>query len=96
MHSKSDNIEIMLQDRANEVMESLFLRSLLNRFQIRLEKSKRGSGFIFDYVILLYYKCHKINFKRGGSYIYSPDWIKNKKVPVNPVNDGDNTLHQRQ
>ena len=34
----------------------------------------RGSDFIFDYVHLLYYKCHKINFKRGGSYIDSSDW----------------------
>ena len=25
------------------------------------------------------YKCHEISFKRGGSYIDSPDWIKNKK-----------------
>ena len=29
----------------------------------------KGSGFVFDYVHLLYYKCHKINFKQGGSYI---------------------------
>ena len=29
---------------------------------------------------LLYYKCHKINPNRGGSYIDSPDWIKNKKT----------------
>ena len=24
----------------------------------------------------MYCKCHKVNFKRGGSYIDSPDWIK--------------------
>ena len=33
----------------------------------------RGTDFVFDYVHLLYYKCHKINFSRGGSYIDSPD-----------------------
>ena len=27
----------------------------------------------------MYYKCHKINPNHGGSYIDSPDWIKNKK-----------------
>ena len=27
--------------------------------------------------------CHKANFKRGGLYIDSPDWIKNKKVTIN-------------
>ena len=39
----------------------------------------KGKDFIFDCVHLLYYQCHKINFKRGGSYIDSPDSIKNKK-----------------
>ena len=39
----------------------------------------RGSDFIFDGVSLLYYKCHKIDFKRGGPYIDSPDCIKKKK-----------------
>ena len=36
----------------------------------------KGSDFVFDYVHLLYYKCHKINSNRDGSYIVSPDWIK--------------------
>ena len=39
----------------------------------------RGSDFIFDFVDLLYYKCHNINLNRGRSYIDSPNWIKNKK-----------------
>ena len=43
----------------------------------------RGSDFIFDSVQLLYYKCHKVNFKRSGSYIDSPDWIKKKKATIN-------------
>ena len=37
----------------------------------------RGSEFVFNYVHLLYYKCHKINPSCGGSYKDSPDWIKN-------------------
>ena len=39
----------------------------------------RGTHFVFDCAHLLYYKCHEINFSRGGSYIDPPDWIKNKK-----------------
>ena len=39
----------------------------------------RGSEFVFDYVHLMYYKCHKINLKRVGWFIDSPDWIKIKK-----------------
>ena len=47
------------------------------------------SDFIFDCVHLLYYSCHKINLNFSGSYIDSPDWIKNKKATIHPVNDGD-------
>ena len=39
----------------------------------------KKSEFIFDSVQLMYYKYHKKFFKRDGSYIDSPDWIKNKK-----------------
>ena len=39
----------------------------------------RGSEFVFNYVQLFYYKCHKINLNGGGSCIDSPDWIKTKK-----------------
>ena len=52
------------------------------------------SEFIFPYVHLLYYKCHKINQNRGGSYINSPDWIKNKKATINPINKKNNKCFQ--
>ena len=44
----------------------------------------RGRNLTFDSVQLIYYKCHKVNFKRRGSYIDSQDWIKNKKTTINP------------
>ena len=40
------------------------------------------------------YKCYKINSNRSGSYIDSPDWIKNKKVAINPINKKDNKCFQ--
>ena len=43
----------------------------------------KGSGFVFDYVHLMYYKCHKISPNGGGSYIDFSDWIKNEKVALN-------------
>ena len=52
------------------------------------------SEFVFDHVHLLYYKCHKINPNRGGSYIDSPDYIKNKKATINPINIKDNKCFQ--
>ena len=66
MHSKNKNIEIMIYDGADEVIEEPF-QLLLSRYQIGLETSIVGSNFLFDFVHLLCYKCHKINFKRGGS-----------------------------
>ena len=92
VHSKSNNIKIMVSDEADEVIKKLF-DSLKNRYQNNLE-SMRGSEFIFDYVQSLYYKYHKINLNRGGSYIDSPDWIKIKKGAINPINKKDNKRFQ--
>ena len=66
MHSKSYNIEIMIFDKADKVIEERF-ESLLSRYQTGLEKTMKGSTFVFDYVDLLYYKCHKRNPNCGGS-----------------------------
>ena len=40
----------------------------------------RISDFIFDFAHLLYYKCHKLRFKQGKSYINAPNWLKTKKT----------------
>ena len=77
MHPKSYNIEIMMNDKVDEIIEVLF-DSLKNRYQNNLE-SMKGIEFAFESVQLLYYKCHKVNHSSGGSYIESPDWIKTKK-----------------
>ena len=37
----------------------------------------------------MHYKCHEVNFKRGGSYIDSPDQIEIKKPTINPKNEDD-------
>ena len=57
MNSKHDNIEIMISDEVDEVIKELF-KSLKNRYQNNLESIK-GSGVVFNYVHLLYDKCHK-------------------------------------
>ena len=75
---------MIINDEAGEVTKELF-DSIKNRYQNNLE-SLKGSEFVFDYVqSLYYYKCHNINPDRGGSYIDSPDWIKNKEAAINPV-----------
>ena len=49
----------------------------------------RETDFIFDSVELMFYKCHEVNFRRGGSHTDSPDWIKKKKATINPKNIND-------
>ena len=57
-------------------------------------ESMESSVFVFDYVHLLYYKCHKINLNCGRSYIDSSDWIKSKKATINLINKKDNKCFQ--
>ena len=73
----------MIDDREDEVIKSLFI-SLLNR----CEKNElmKGSEFVYDYVHLLYYKCHKINRNPGRSRDSLHSIKKRKK--------SNNKLHQ--
>ena len=88
MHSSSSNIKFTPYSDANDFIDELF-KSLHSRYQENLETSMRGSDFIFDSVQLMYYKCHKVNFSHGASYIDSPDWIKKKKATINLKNTDD-------
>ena len=72
----------------DEIIAELF-KSLLKRYQEGLEESMKESLFVFDSVNSLYYKLHKINLNKGGSYINSPKWLKNKKATINPENNDD-------
>ena len=61
----SSSIKLTSYNDGNELVNELF-ESLLSRYQNNLEASMRGSDFVFDSVQLMYFKCHKVNFKRGG------------------------------
>ena len=50
---KSDNIEIFVNHKADEVIEELF-HSPFSRHQIGLVTSMKGRDFVFDCVHLLY------------------------------------------
>ena len=86
MHTKSDNTEIMIGSETNEVIKELF-QSFLQRYQEGLQEKMRGSEFEFDVIHLLYYDFNKISLNRGGSYIESAKWIKDKKSTINPKNN---------
>ena len=48
----------MINDKEDDVIEKSF-PSLISRYEIRLETSMKGGGFIFGCLNLLQYKCHR-------------------------------------
>ena len=88
MHTKSHNREFMMSNEKDEIIEKLF-EPLLQNYQKDLEGSVRKSEFVRDSIGLLYYHLQKISLKRGGSYIDSPEWLKNRKAIINPKNNDD-------
>ena len=86
MHTRSNNVEIMVGIETNEIIKDLF-ESFLQKYQEGLKESMRGSEFVYDSVDVLYYNLNKVSLSRGGSYIDSPKWLKNKKATINPKNE---------
>ena len=77
----------------DEIIEEIF-KSFLQRYKEGLEKLMRGSYFTFDSVYALYYDLKRESLSRGGSYIDSPKWLKNKKATINPQNEKDGKCFQ--
>ena len=74
MHTRSDTEEIMTGSDTNEIIKGLF-ESFLQKYEENLQEKMKGSDFEFDGV-------------RGGSYIDSRKWSKDKKSTINPkIND---------
>ena len=93
MHTKSNNAEIMVGSETDETTKDLF-ESFLQKYQEELEESMRGSEFVYNCVDVLYYNLNKVSLSRGGSYIDSPKWLKNKKATINPQNKKDDKCFQ--
>ena len=87
MHTRSDNEEFMNGSDTDEIIKGLF-ESFLQKYEENLQEKMRGSDFEFDGVNFLYYDFNKISINRGGSYIDSPKWLKDKKSTINPKNNG--------
>ena len=86
MHTRSVNEEFMDGCNIDEVIKVLF-KSLLQKYQENLQEKMKGSDFTFDGVNYLYYDLNKVSISKGGSYIDSPKWLKNKKSTINPKNN---------
>ena len=90
MHSKIDNIEIMISDVTDEIIEKRFThlktdtKIIFNWWEVQSLPS-----IMFSYCIK-----NVINLNCAGPYIDFPDWIKNKKSTINLINKKDNKCFQ--
>ena len=53
MHTKSNNVEIVIDSDTNEIIKDLF-EHFLQKYQEGLEESMKGSKFAYDSVDVLY------------------------------------------
>ena len=88
LYTRSDNEEFMSGDDTNEIIKLLF-ESFLQRFEENLQSKMRGSEFEFDGINFFYYNFNKTSIYRGGTYIDSPKWLKDKQSTINPKNNDD-------
>ena len=76
-HSKSNNEEFLHYGAANEVVDEISTHFLKISIWFWKRNGRKWLYFWFSPNAILQF--HKINFKRGGSYIDSLEWIKSKK-----------------
>ena len=86
MYTRSDLKEFMNGSETEEIIESLY-RSLLQKYQDNLNEKMRGSDFVFNGINYFNYDFNRASISKGGSYIDSPKWLKDKKSTVNQKND---------
>ena len=61
-----------------ENLLSIFLRNYQEELKII-----KGSDFTFESVELMDYKLHKVQLRRGGSYMKSHEWLAKRKTTIN-------------
>ena len=83
MYARSTPEEFMIGSETEEVAEKLFM-SILQKCQDNLQNKMKGSDFIFNGINYLYYDLNRITVSKGGSYIESPKWLKDKKMCSKP------------
>ena len=85
MYTRSTPEEIMSRSETEEVAENLIMQ-LLQKYQDNLQNKMKSSDFIVNGVNFLYYDLNRITISKGGSYIESPKWLKDKKCTINQKN----------
>ena len=86
--SRSDNEIYRPSSNTNKLLRQL-ITSLYERFEDDLELSQEISSFVYESVEECNIHFHKIDLRRGASFIDTPDWLKPKKATINPQNNDD-------
>ena len=87
-----EKLVMYTRSETEEITEKLIM-SLLQKYQDNLQNKMRGSDFIFNGVNYLFYHFNRITISKGGSYIESSKWFKDKKCTINQKNN-DNKCFQ--
>ena len=85
----SKNVECFPSDKSEHILNQL-TDSLLEYFNEKLMICRSDSSYIFERIEGFSIHFHKIDLKRGSSFIPTPDWIKTEKATINPKNKNDN------
>ena len=83
--SRSDNVICRPSSNTNEIINQL-LTSLHQKFDDDLVLSRESSSFVYESVEECNIHFHKIDLRRGASFIDTPEWLENKKATINPQN----------
>ena len=86
IYDRSDAIEFINGSETEEITEFLY-RSLLQNYNDNLQEKMKGSDFVYSGINYFYYDLNRVSIFKGGSYIESPKWLKDKKATVNQKND---------
>ena len=78
-----------LSDKTKDILDQL-IDTFLKYFNHKLMVCRTDSSYVFDSIEGFSIHFHKIDLKRGSSYIPSPTWLQSKKAIVNPKYKKDN------
>ena len=86
--SKSDNVICLPSSNTNDIINQL-LTFLYQKYQEDLTLSHASSSFTYESVEECNIHFHKIDLRRGATYMESPPWVKKKKATINHKNTND-------
>ena len=86
IYNRSNATEFMNGSKTDEIIDFLY-GSLIQNYNDNLQEKMKGSDFVYSGIDYFYYDLNKVSISKGGSYIESPKWLKDKKAIINQKNE---------